>query len=238
MPSDSVLSIVFATCLGLAGAASSLPLQQRLPLANLPSAPQQLDIWLFEDVNSAQPILVQGFDRGQFDYESDQETATVSVSLEAEIKLDGHWLQFIADGQPMGERVRVATTGVTFAGSNVLDMSGNGIVNLSAPALDTDAATKGYVDTAIGGPKNLSCTNTSISNFMIDANSINFFNNPACPAGYTATTPYCWTASTGVFSQGSGYNANIPGNQTFCAWANTTGASQTVFGGNVCCRVP
>lgn len=82
------------------------------------------------------------------------------------------------------------------------------------------------------------CVNTSVDSFTIPANSVNFYNNPACPTGYKATTPYCWTASTGVYHQGSGYNANAPGNATFCSWQNTTASSQTVFGGNVCCRVP
>jgi hypothetical protein len=84
----------------------------------------------------------------------------------------------------------------------------------------------------------LECTNTSVSSFTLAANSVNFFNNPNCPAGYRATTPYCWTAASGVINQGSGYNANSPGNATFCSWQNTTASSQTVFGGNVCCRVP
>ncbi len=85
---------------------------------------------------------------------------------------------------------------------------------------------------------NLNCAATAISTLNISANSTNFFNNPTCPPGYTATTPYCWTAASGVYSQGSGYNANAVGNATFCAWQNTTGATQQVFGGNVCCRVP
>lgn len=85
---------------------------------------------------------------------------------------------------------------------------------------------------------NLDCVSTSVLSSAIAANSTNFFNNPICPAGYKATTPYCWTATSGVYSQGSGYNANSASNATFCSWQNTTGASQTVFGGNVCCRVP
>jgi hypothetical protein len=85
---------------------------------------------------------------------------------------------------------------------------------------------------------NLNCVATTISTFNISANSTNFFNNPACPTDYTATTPYCWTASSGVFSQGGGYNANTATNATFCAWQNTTASTQQVFGGNVCCRVP
>lgn len=84
----------------------------------------------------------------------------------------------------------------------------------------------------------LNCTNTTVQSFTIAASSVNFFNNPNCPAGYTAVTPYCWTAASGVYGQGSGYNANAPGNATFCSWQNTTAISQTVFGGNVCCRVP
>lgn len=82
------------------------------------------------------------------------------------------------------------------------------------------------------------CVNSSVSSFTIVANSTTFFNNPGCPVGYRATTPYCWTAATGVYSQGQGYNANAAGNATFCSWQNTTGTNQTVFGGNVCCRVP
>lgn len=85
----------------------------------------------------------------------------------------------------------------------------------------------------------LDCISTGTpSSFTISANSTNFFNNPACPTGYKAVTPYCWTASAGVYSQGSGYNANAAGNPTFCSWQNTTASNQTVFGGNVCCRVP
>lgn len=84
----------------------------------------------------------------------------------------------------------------------------------------------------------LDCVNTSIQTFTITANTTNFFNNPTCPTGYRAQTPYCWTAASGVYSQGSGFNANVPSNATFCAWQNTTGSSQSVFGGNVCCRIP
>lgn len=83
----------------------------------------------------------------------------------------------------------------------------------------------------------LKCVNTSVSTFTITANTTNFFNNPTCPTGYTATTPYCWTASNDVVSQGSGYNANAVGNSTFCAWRNSGATTQSVFGGNVCCRI-
>ena len=83
----------------------------------------------------------------------------------------------------------------------------------------------------------LECVNTSVSSFTINANSVNFFNNPTCPTGFTAITPYCWTAASGVYSQGSGYNANATGNATFCAWQNTTASNQTTFGGNVCCKL-
>lgn len=82
------------------------------------------------------------------------------------------------------------------------------------------------------------CVATSVSTYTIGSNRTDFFNNPACPVGYTAAQPYCWTASSAVFSQGSGFNANQAGSLTFCAWMNTASTSQNVFGGNVCCRVP
>jgi hypothetical protein len=85
---------------------------------------------------------------------------------------------------------------------------------------------------------NLNCVATAVSTFNISGNSANFFNNPTCPTGYTATTPYCWTATSGVYSQGGGYNANAVGSATFCAWQNTNATAQQVFGGNMCCRVP
>jgi hypothetical protein len=84
----------------------------------------------------------------------------------------------------------------------------------------------------------LQCVETVIATFNIAGNTTNFFNNPACPTGYSAATPYCWTASSGVYSQGGGYNANVATNATFCAWQNTNASTHQVFGGNVCCRVP
>lgn len=85
---------------------------------------------------------------------------------------------------------------------------------------------------------NLQCTETAISSFNIAAGVSNFFNNPACPAGFSQVIPYCFTNAAGVYSKGSGANSNASGQPTFCAWQNTTGASQQVFGGNICCRVP
>lgn len=84
----------------------------------------------------------------------------------------------------------------------------------------------------------LNCVGTAVSSFLLPANSSNFFNNPGCPIGYTATTPYCYTATAGVYSQGSGYLGNSPDTLTYCSWQNTTPVNQTVFGGNMCCRVP
>jgi hypothetical protein len=84
----------------------------------------------------------------------------------------------------------------------------------------------------------LDCVSTGLQTFTIAASGTNFFDNPSCPAGYRATTPYCWTGSSGVYSQGSGYNGNQTSSNTFCAWQNTNASSQTVFGGNICCRIP
>lgn len=90
----------------------------------------------------------------------------------------------------------------------------------------------------VPGATNLDCIDTAIQSFTIGPNLSAFFNNPACPAGYRATTPYCFAGASGVFSKGMGFNSNTPELPTFCAWQNTTAASQSVLGGNVCCRVP
>lgn len=82
------------------------------------------------------------------------------------------------------------------------------------------------------------CAETSRPLFTVNANTATFFTNPACPAGYKAVTPYCYTGASGVYSQGSGYVLNSATGETFCAWQNTTGVNQLVAGGNVCCRVP
>ena len=42
----------------------------------------------------------------------------------------------------------------------------------------------------------------------------------------------------GKAAAGSGFINNSAGGPTYCAWQNTTGSAQTIYGGNVCCRVP
>lgn len=82
------------------------------------------------------------------------------------------------------------------------------------------------------------CTQTSLQTFNIAANSSTFFDNPACPGVYREVMPYCFSSAPGVYSKGSGTISNTAGLQTFCAWQNTTGATQQVLGGSVCCRIP
>ena len=84
----------------------------------------------------------------------------------------------------------------------------------------------------------LQCIDTPISTTTLVAGANTFINNPACPAGYDAITPYCYSSAAGVYSRGSGYNSNTNGLATFCAWHNSTASSQEVYGGNVCCRIP
>lgn len=84
----------------------------------------------------------------------------------------------------------------------------------------------------------LQCTETPISTFNISAGAATFINNPVCPDGYSEVMPYCYTNASGVYSRGSGVNSNTSGLATFCAWQNTTAATQQVFGGSICCRVP
>jgi len=109
------------------------------------------------------------------------------------------------------------------AGQMMIGVNANGTVTCVAPS---------------GPATNLECTSTAVTTTSLPAGMANFYNNAACPTGYIATMPYCWTAAPGVFSQGSGTNGNTVGNPTFCAWQNTTASPQTVFGASVCCRVP
>lgn len=85
---------------------------------------------------------------------------------------------------------------------------------------------------------NLQCVDTPVITNSVAAGVSTSFTANACPAGYMATTPYCFTNATGVYLRGSGINANAPGFPAFCAWQNTTGSSQSVVGAAICCRVP
>jgi len=84
----------------------------------------------------------------------------------------------------------------------------------------------------------LQCVDTPLNTVTLAAGANTFINNPTCPAGYDAVTPYCYTSAPGVYSRGSGFNSNANGLPTFCAWHNTTVSSQEVYGGAVCCRIP
>jgi len=61
---------------------------------------------------------------------------------------------------------------------------------------------------------------------------------PACPAGYNATMPYCWTAADGVVLKGVGPIANIPGQAIFCHFKNSSANSAMAYASTQCCRVP
>lgn len=126
-------------------------------------------------------------------------------------------------GKVNAAQVQLRVAGSCPAGQLMIGVNANGTVTCAVPS---QAAA------------NLECTPTAVTTSTIPTGAATFFNNPACPAGYTATTPYCWTPSAGVFSQGSGTVANNLGYPTFCAWQNTTASAQTVYGASMCCRVP
>lgn len=155
---------------------------------------------------------------------------------DASILIKQYTLARVKGGSSISKVSQIETvlTGVTVSESLYLKVTGAGIVAVGGDCQVQQSSTPAAAYAA----RSLECTSTSLTTFGIAANSTNFFNNPACPAGYKATTPYCYTATNGVYSQGSGFNANNPGNQTFCAWQNTTAITQYVYGGNVCCRVP
>lgn len=84
----------------------------------------------------------------------------------------------------------------------------------------------------------LDCQGNGTPGRSIPAGYNGFANAAACPAGYSAVMPYCWTPAAGVYLKGSGVNSNAAGSTTFCHWQNTTAAAATVYEGTMCCRVP
>ncbi len=83
------------------------------------------------------------------------------------------------------------------------------------------------------------CVGTATATNSVPAGTSTYFDNAACPTGYTATIPYCWNASNvNVSSGGSGLHGNTAGSASWCGWNNTGGSAATVYGGTMCCRVP
>ena len=73
----------------------------------------------------------------------------------------------------------------------------------------------------------------------VPAGTTTYYDAPSCPAGYKASTPYCWGQdAAGVYSTGSGLNGNSPAGAAFCGFSNTTGTAKVVYVGSQCCRVP
>lgn len=84
------------------------------------------------------------------------------------------------------------------------------------------------------------CFATATVSASLSANANSFVTAPVCPAGYQATTPYCWGGGTAnVFNTGSGINGDAsPGNSAFCGFQNNSASPATVFAGVTCCRLP
>ena len=85
----------------------------------------------------------------------------------------------------------------------------------------------------------LDCTGAAGSTISIPANSNNYYYPAtACPTGYRAVTPYCYTLNAaGVYLNGSGLDGAF-GTQTFCSYINLNAAPVSVYVGQSCCRVP
>lgn len=71
----------------------------------------------------------------------------------------------------------VEKTGDTMSGD--LDMGNNQIENLGTPIASTDAATKGYVDTGLGGKQNTVATTTGTSIALVTPQEYGSYSSPA-----------------------------------------------------------
>jgi len=61
---------------------------------------------------------------------------------------------------------------------------------------------------------------------------------PACPSGYRATMPYCWTGAADVYLKGVGPIANATGQAIFCHFKNNSASAQMAYASTQCCRIP
>ena len=85
----------------------------------------------------------------------------------------------------------------------------------------------------------LQCVTSGINQPSVPAGVTDYYSAPSCPAGYKASTPYCWGLdAAGVYSTGSGLLGNGATSAAFCGYSNTTASAKVVWVGSQCCRVP
>jgi len=91
----------------------------------------------------------------------------------------------VTDGGSVG--IGTTSPGQKLAVDGAIDVMTNKIVNLATPTADTDAATKGYVDSSAGG--SLICT--TVSNTTSFMSEFEGSVTASCATGYLATGGGC-----------------------------------------------
>ena len=62
--------------------------------------------------------------------------------------------------------------------TGALNMGSQGLTNLTTPSASTDAATKGYVDTGLGGKQNTTATTTGVSIALVTPQEYGSYGTP------------------------------------------------------------
>jgi hypothetical protein len=62
--------------------------------------------------------------------------------------------------------------------TGALNMGSQGLTNLTTPSASTDAATKGYVDTGLGGKQNTVATTTGVSVALVTPQEYGSYGTP------------------------------------------------------------
>lgn len=146
-----LIASVFAAML-LPATVTALELSRTLTSdAVTTKSPQQLEVVLYDSVESSAPLRTIYLVPGEFSVERGAEQVRLRAELSDDLAPAGLWAETILDGQLIGDRLHLvaADVGITFASGNHLNMDGNTIFGLATPVENDEAANKGYVDTAI-----------------------------------------------------------------------------------------
>ncbi len=95
-------------------------------------------------------------------------------------------VSFIISGLIFSDRIFGVSVQSALNVANGINMNSSKIINLGTPTNSSDAATKSYVDAAVGGgPGSWTCTavNAGVSS--------NYTSTVYCPSGYTLITGGC-----------------------------------------------
>lgn len=140
--------ISFIPLVAIMSSTPALELSHSLPAAEIRELPAVVSFLVFDSQDAPTPVIAADFPAGTYQLNLNADQVQIRARLDSDLESKDLWVEVELDGQPSGERVElaVATSGVTFALGNALNMDGNPINNVKDPVTNQDAATKAYAD--------------------------------------------------------------------------------------------